>query len=135
MEIKLCGYPLTNGKDTGVVDLRLNERCRVEVGLSTNLDTDGTVRLGVVDGLSTSLNVSADAVVVARSEGVEVAEAVESDSILRSSVADGSSVARNAALGDVVRRLSTDKEAVTANHGIGSESGSLYDVQVINMVV
>jgi hypothetical protein len=63
--------------------------------------------------------------VVARGEGVEVAETVEGDGILRGRVADGRSVAGDATLGDIVGSLRTGEEAITANDSVRSEGRAL----------
>ena len=108
------------------VDLGLDERGRVEVSLGADLkvDTSGRV-LGVVDRLGAGLNVGGHAVVIRGGEGRQVAEAVERDGVFGRAVANGRSVLRDLAVGHVVRSLSTDKETVTANNGVGSEGGAL----------
>jgi hypothetical protein len=64
-------------------------------------------------------------VVVAGSEGAEVAETVEGDGVLGGREADGTSVAGDSAREDVVRGLGTDQEAVPADNGVGGEGGAL----------
>jgi len=81
--------------------------------------------LGVVDGLSTSFNIGADAVVVAGSKSVEVSEAVERNSIFGSAEAKGSGVATNLSFVDVVRRFSTKKEAIATEDSVSGEGGAL----------
>ena len=83
--------------------------------------------LGVVDGLGAGLDVRGDAVVVASGEGGQITETVEGDGVLWGGVADGTGVAGDLALGDVVRGLSTDEETVTAENGVSGESGALND--------
>jgi len=62
---------VSESQNTRVVDLSLDECSRVEVGLGTNFQGDtGGSGLGVVDSLGSSLNVRADAVVVASMECV-----------------------------------------------------------------
>lgn len=118
---------LTESEDTGVVDLRLDERSRVKIDLGTDLEADVARRrrTGVVDGLRASLDVGVDTVVVARGERAEVAETVEGDGVLGRAVADGGRVLRDLALGNVVRRLSTDEEAVATDDGVSGERGAL----------
>lgn len=118
---------LTESEDTGVVNLRLDERSRVKVDLGTYLEADVARRrrTGIVHGLRASLHVGVDAVVVARGERAEVAETVEGDGVLGRAVTDGGRVFRDLALGDVVRRLSTDEEAVAADDGVSGEGGAL----------
>ena len=84
--------------------------------------------LRVINRLSSSLNVGADAVVVAGGEGFQVVEPMDGDSIFRGIVADCSSVAGDIAFGDIVGRFSTNQEAVTTQNGVGSEGGSLRRV-------
>jgi len=81
--------------------------------------------LGVVDSLSTSLDIAAHTVVVAGSEGVEVVGTVEGNSVVGGVEAEGGSVAGHFALGNVVRGLTTEEEAITAQNGVGSECGTL----------
>ena len=94
--------------------------------LGRNLEGDsGCGGLGVPDGLCAGLDVRVDAVVVARGEGGEVAEAVEGDSVLGGAETSSSGVTGHLALLDIVGRLSTKEEAVTAEDGVSSEGGSL----------
>jgi hypothetical protein len=94
--------------------------------LSTNLKSNTTLGgLGVVDGLGSSLDVTADTVVVAGGERVEVVQAVNSDRVLGRIVTDSSSVLGELALGDVVGSLGTNKESITANNAVSSNSRSL----------
>jgi hypothetical protein len=69
-------------------------------------------------------------VVVARSERVKVAEAVEGDGVLSRGVTDGSGVAGDATLGNVVGRLGTSDEAVTADDSVSGEGGALSVISV-----
>ena len=84
--------------------------------------------LVVVDGLSTSFDVRADAVVVAGRECLHIVEAEESDGIFWGIETDGTSVPSDVALGDVVSSLYANKETVTANHGVSGERWSLDNV-------
>lgn len=120
---------VTQDEKSGVVDLGLDEGGRVEVGLGSDLEvhaSDG--RLGVVDGLGTGLDLRGDAVVVRRREDGEVAEGVDGGSVLRSGVANGTSVAGDGTSLDVVGRLSSNEEAVTGGNSVSSERGSLEEV-------
>lgn len=135
---------VTQGENASVVDLGLHESSIVEVAktdssvpraksakfrylrLSSDLKDNTTVgRLGVVEGLGTSFSIAADAVIVAGSVGVQVVEGLKGDSIFGSIVTDGSGIAGDVALSDVVSGLSTEEEAVTANDSIGGEGGAL----------
>jgi len=136
---------LTESNDTSVVDLGLHERrvVKIAVGhvrrggekdrsvysrLCANFKGNTAVGgLGVVDSLSTSLDVAAHTVVVAGGEGVEVVGAVKGNRVIGSVEAKGSSIAGDLALGDVVRGLGTEEEAVTAENGVGSECGTLKE--------
>ena len=120
------GLSVTKGNDTRVVDLGLDKGRRIEVSLGTNLQRNTAVgRLGVVDGLGTRLDVTADAVVVGRGEGLEVVETVHGNSILRGIVPDGGSVASDVSTGDVVRGLGANEETIATQNGVRSESGAL----------
>jgi hypothetical protein len=82
-------------------------------------------RLGIVNSLSTSLDVSINAVVVAGGEGVQVVEAVKGDSIFGSIVAEGSSIAGDVAFSDIVGSLGTNEETVATKDGVSSEGRAL----------
>jgi len=64
-------------------------------------------------------------VVVGRGEGLEVIETVEGNSVLRGIVSNGGSIAGDVATSNVVRGLGTDKETITTQNGVRSESGAL----------
>lgn len=48
------------------------------------------------------------------------------DSVFRGIVADGSSVAGDVALGDIVGSLSTNEETVTAKNSVSGEGRALF---------
>ena len=99
---------------------------KINLRLSTDLKADTlSGGLGVVDGLRAGLDVRGDAVVVRRGEGREVSEAVEGDGVLGRAEADGGGVLGDLALGHVVRGLSTDEEAITADDGVRGEGRAL----------
>lgn len=81
--------------------------------------------LGVIDSLGAGLDVTADAVVVGRGEGLEVVETVHGNGVFRGVVPEGGSVAGDVATGNVVRGLGADKETVTTQNGVCGESGAL----------
>ena len=90
--------------------------------LSADLESNTLSRcLRVVDGLRTSLDISTDPVIVARSESVEVVETMNSHGILRSIATTSSGVSSNLAFGDVICGLSTEQEVVTAEDGVSGE--------------
>jgi hypothetical protein len=64
-------------------------------------------------------------VVVAGSESGQVSETVEGDGVLGRRESNGTGVSRDSARVDIVGRLGTDKETVTAENGVGGEAGSL----------
>lgn len=113
-------------KETSVVDLGLDKGGVVEVRLGADLDRDTTGGgLGVVDGTGTSLNVLRDLVVVRGRVDGEVLERADGNGVLGGRVADGGGVAVKLASLDVVRRLTTDKEAIVADNGVSGEGGAL----------
>ena len=63
--------------------------------------------------------------VVARSESVKVVETVNSHSVIGSVVTDGSGIPSDLALGDVIRRLSAEQEAVATKDGVSGEGRAL----------
>ena len=94
--------------------------------LSADLESNTLSRcLRVVDGLRTSLYISTDPVIVARSKSVEVVETVNSHGVLRSIVTDSSGISSDLALGDVICGLSAKQEAVTAEDGVSGEGRAL----------
>ena len=123
------GLGVAEAENTRVVDLGLDERGVVKVGLGSDLDGDAVEgRLGVVDGLGTGLDVLGHLVVVAGAEGGEVAKTVKGHGVLRGGEADGTGVSGDGASGDVVRGLGTDEETVPADDGVGGEGGTLEEV-------
>lgn len=97
-----------------------------KVGLGTDLKGDiASGGLGVVNSLGTSLDVLGNLVVVRGGEGGEVTETVKGDGVLGGREANGTSVSGDGAGEDIVRSLSTYKETVTADNGVGGESGAL----------
>lgn len=96
------------------------------IRLDANFEVDtGGGSLGIVDSLGTGLNIGAHTVIVASSERRSVTQAVDSDGIVRSAEADGTGIAGETTLGDVVSGLSTKEEPVAAKDGVGSECWSL----------
>lgn len=94
--------------------------------LGTHFEGNATLGgLGVVDRLSARLDVRADTMVVARSECVEVAEPVNGDRVFRRAVADGSGIAADLPLLDVVGRFCADEEAVATENGVRGEVRAL----------
>jgi hypothetical protein len=88
--------------------------------------------LGVIHSLGASLDVTADTVVVAGGEGLQVVKAVNGHSVFRRVVTKSSSVTSDVALSDVVSSLSTNKESITAQNGVGSESGALQPFEKVS---
>lgn len=83
--------------------------------------------LAVVGGTGGSLDVAVDAVVVASAVGAQVAETVEGNGVLGGVEAGSKVVAGDLAVTDVVRRLGTGEEAVTAKNGVSGEGGALRE--------
>ena len=82
--------------------------------------------LGVVGSLGTGLDVGRDTVVVRSGEDVQVVECLEGDGVLGCAETGGGGVAGDLALSDVVGGFSTEKETITANDGVSSQSWALY---------
>jgi hypothetical protein len=97
-----------------------------DLRLGANLEVDVLGRrLGIVGGLGASLDVGRDAVVVARREQVEVVQALERDGVLGRAEADSGGITGHLTLSDVVRRLSTKEEAITADDGVSGKGRAL----------
>ena len=121
-------------EDTGVVDLGLDKGIAVEVELGTNLEGNGglgaLLGLGIPDGLSTSLEIRVDAVVVRSREDLERVVGVESNRVLGGGVTGSGSKAGDVRSTDVVGEVTSDDEAVTADDDITGEGGALEEVEV-----
>ena len=88
--------------------------------------------LGVIHSLGASLDVTAHTVVIAGSKSLQVVKTVNGDSVFRRVVTKSSSITSNVALSDVVSSLSTNKETITAQNGVGNESGALQSFENVN---
>lgn len=120
---------VSNGGDTAVVDLGLDERDGVEAVLAGNLEADSVAALGVPGGLGTSLNLGVDLVVVRGSEDAQVVRRGDGSDVSRGSIADGGAVASDGALLDVVASRGTSKETLMADNGIDVGGGTLEEVE------
>lgn len=122
---------VAEAEDAEVVDLCLDKGGIVEVDLGSHLEVDPSVggRLGVVGGTGTGLDVGVDAVVVRGRVGGEVAQALQGDGVLGGVEAGSEVVLGHLGSLDVVRGLGTSEETVTAQDGVGSEDGSLEEVE------
>jgi len=124
------GLGVTEGKYTSVVHLRLDESSRVEVCLGANFDFNAVrAPVGVVDRLSTRLDVAAHAVVVAGAIAGEALAGEQGDGVFWCAEAKAGSVLGDLAGADVVSRLCAEEEAVMAEDSISSESWALEDVE------
>lgn len=96
----------------------LGEGRGVESVLGGNLKTDSVAGLGVPGSLSTSLNLSVHAVVVAGSEEGEVVGGGDGGSVLRERVRDSGRVLGDGSLLDIVATLSTNEETLVAEDSV-----------------
>ena len=97
------------------------------VRLGANLERDSRGGgIGVIYCLRTGLNVGAHTVIIARSEGAQVGETMESDCILGRRETDGSRILSDTGLSDVVRCFGTNEEAITTEDGISGKCGTLH---------
>lgn len=124
-------------ENTGVVNLGLDKGIAVEVELGTNLKSDGALglvtsggSLGVPDSLSTSLEISIDAVIVRGREDLERVVSMESHGIFRGSESCSSSEAGDVGTANIVSSITSDRETLAANNNIGSEGGTLEEIDV-----
>jgi hypothetical protein len=98
------------------------------IRFGANLEGNTTVGgFGVVNSLCSSLNVTANTVVVAGAESLEVVKTVKGDGVFGGVVADGSSVTGHVAFGNIIGRLSANQKSITTQNGVGSESGALSE--------
>lgn len=114
-----------------VVDLSLDERCRVELVLRGDLQTNtaSISTLCVPCSLGTSLNLHIDFVVVTRREDVQIVCRSDGRGVLRDGVSDGSGVAGDAPAGNIVADLSTGEEAVVTKDNISVKGWALEKVE------
>lgn len=96
----------------------LGEGQGVELVLGGNLKTNALTALEIVGGLSTSLNVGVDLLVVRSGKNAQVLHGNEGGGEGRGLVAETSAVAGDGGLGDVVASLSTGNEALVADSGV-----------------
>ena len=118
--------------DAGRVDLCLDERRRVEVGLCAKLERDPAVgrRLAVKDGLGADLDLGREPVVERGRKDGAVAERVDGRGVGRLGEADGGRIARNLARAGVAADLSADEEAALGEDDVGREGGALEEVDL-----
>lgn len=108
----------------------LDEGDRVKAVLAGDLEADVVAALGVPGGLGTGLDLAVDLVVVAGSEDAEVVGGGDGRGVGRGGEADGSAVAGDGGLLDVVASLGTGEEALVADDGVDVGSGALQEVEV-----
>ena len=121
---QICAIPIF-----WVPTIYLGKGRRIQSVLASNLKADGVAGLGVPSGLSTSLNLSVDAVVVAGREDSQVVSSLDSGGVLRNAVADGSGVLGDGGLLDIVATLGTDEEAFVAKNGIEVSRGAVEEIE------
>lgn len=63
--------------------------------------------------------------VIARSEGAEVVETMESDRVLGRRKAEGTRILSDTAFGDIVGCFGTDEEAITTKNGVSGKCRAL----------
>ena len=131
LDARTQGLGVAEGQDTGVVDLGLDERSVVKVGLGTDLEVHVAGSLRVVGGAGAGLNVGIHAVVVRGAVGRQVAESVQRDGVLRSVEASSQVVAGQLLVLGAVGGLGTEQEAVTADHGIGGQQRALEGIHKV----
>lgn len=126
LDTRAEGLGVAKDEKTSRVDLGLDKGGGVEVVLGADLEGDLVGgRLGVVDSLGTGLGGDVDAVVVRSRKDREVAKGVDGGRVLGGGVADGGGVLGDNARDVVVGGLTTDKEAVPGDDGVGGDSGAL----------
>jgi hypothetical protein len=81
--------------------------------------------VGVIYRLGASLNIGANTVVVARSEGAQVVETMESDRVLGRRKPEGSRILGDTAFGNIVGCFGTNEEAIAAKHGVSGKCRAL----------
>lgn len=105
---------VAEGEHTTVVDLRLDERGGVEVGLRADLEHDLAVGR-LVRRLRARLDVARHTVVVRRGVILELVRGEERDGVLGRAEPETGGVLVDLARGDVVAGLTAEEEAVVSN--------------------
>lgn len=100
----------------------LGEGQGVELVLAGKLDADGGAGLGVPGSLGAGLNGGVDLLVVGGGENVQVVGGGDGGAVERGLVADGSRVAGDGGLLDIVASLTTDEEALVADDTVDDGS-------------
>ena len=132
------GLGVSDTEDTGVVDLGLDKGIAVEVELGSDLQGNGGLgsllgsggSLGVPDGLSTSLEIGVDAVVVRGREDLERVVGVESKGVLGGGVAGSGGEAGDVSTTDIVGDISSERETIATDNDITGEGRALEKVEV-----
>jgi hypothetical protein len=97
------------------------------VRLGTNLKRDSRGGgIGIVYSLRAGLYVGAHTVVVARREGAQIGETMESDRVLGCRETCSGRVLGDTAFSDVVGCFGTSKETITTDHGVSSKCETLH---------
>lgn len=120
---------VAESSDTAVVELDLGERDGVDAVLGGNLEADSVASLGVPGGLGTSLNLGVDLVVVRGGKDAQVVSGSDSGAVLGSGVTDGSAVAGDGGLLDIVASRGTSEETLVADNGVDVGLGTLEEVE------
>lgn len=107
----------------------LDESSRIELVLGSNLERGLAGALGIPRGLSTSLNKGIDPVVVGGREDAQVVGSSDGGGVLRNGVTDGSRVAGDAAIVDIIANLSASKETIVTNNNVSIEGGTLEEIK------
>ena len=130
---------VSESENTSVVDLGLNKGITVEVELGTNLKSDGGlgtlltsgVSLSrVPDGLSTSLEIGIDAVVVRGREDLEGVVGVKSNRVLGGGVTGSGTETGDGSTGNIVSDITSEQETLTTDNDITSEGGALEEINI-----
>lgn len=107
----------------------LGEGRGVEAVLAGDLEADGVAGGGVPRSLSTGLNLSVDAVVVAGGEERQVVAGSDGSGVLGNAVANGSGVLGNSGLVDVVATLGADEESLVAENSVEVGGRAVQEVE------
>ena len=126
--------PVNKERGSGEGSTNLDERDGVKAVLAGDLEADVVAALGVPGGLGTGLDLAVDLVVVAGSEDAEVVGSSDGRGVGRGGEADGSAVAGDGGLLDVVASLGTGEEALVADDGVDVGGGALQEVEVSTAV-
>lgn len=107
----------------------LGEGNGVKSVLAGNLKTDLVSGLGIPGSLSTGLNLLVDLVVIRSSEDAQVAGRGDGSGVIRTGISNGSSVAGDGSLLNIITGGSTNQETILSDDSVNVGSWALEEIE------